>query len=113
MADASTIRLLHSKSYLSGFFLSTNVPQIIEDRTPKFCNCNSYGTYPFGAFHCWLPTPSPEFMILEECWNISKHDLLVLAYYPSFAEFKKRIKEYIRTKRFKLNMRTDLTRSVS
>ena len=61
----------------------------------------------------WLPTTSPEFMILEECWNISKHDLLVLAYYASFAEFKKRIKEYIRTKRFKLNMLIYLTGSVS
>ncbi|MBV9179305.1 MAG: transposase [Nitrososphaeraceae archaeon] len=26
----------------------------------------------------WLPTASPEFMVLEECWNISKNDLLVL-----------------------------------
>lgn len=61
----------------------------------------------------WLPTASPEFMILEECWNISKRELLVLAYYPSFTEFRKRIKEYIRTKRFKLNMRAYLLRSVS
>ena len=61
----------------------------------------------------WLPTASPEFMVLEECWNISKQDLLVLAYYPSFTEFRKRIKEYIRTKRFKLNMRAYLLGSVS
>ena len=61
----------------------------------------------------WLPTASPEFMVLEECWNISKHDLLVLAYYSSFTEFRKRIKKYIRTKRFKLNMHAYLTRSVS
>ena len=61
----------------------------------------------------WLPTASPEFMVLEECWNISKQDLLVLAYYPSFAEFKKKIKGYIRAKRFKLNMRIYLTGSVS
>ncbi len=26
----------------------------------------------------YLPTASPEFMVLEECWNISKKDLLVL-----------------------------------
>ena len=61
----------------------------------------------------WLPTASPEFMVLEECWNISKQDLLVLAYYSSFTEFRKRIKEYIRTKRFKLNMSTYLLGSVS
>ena len=29
----------------------------------------------------WLPTASPEFMVLEEYWNISKNDLLVLKYY--------------------------------
>ena len=27
----------------------------------------------------WLPTASPEFMVLEECWNISKNDLLVIS----------------------------------
>ena len=32
----------------------------------------------------WLPTASPEFMVLEECWNISKDDLLVMKYYRSF-----------------------------
>jgi hypothetical protein len=32
----------------------------------------------------WLPTASPEFMVLEECWNISKNDLLVLTYYASY-----------------------------
>ncbi len=26
----------------------------------------------------YLPTASPEFMVLEECWNIAKNDLLVL-----------------------------------
>jgi len=38
----------------------------------------------------FLPTASPEFMVLEECWNISKDDLLVLTYYTSFTEFRKR-----------------------
>ena len=28
------------------------------------------------------------YMVLEECWNIPKNDLLVLRYYPSFAEFR-------------------------
>ena len=32
----------------------------------------------------YLPTASPEFMVLEECWNISKNDLLVLVYYSTF-----------------------------
>ena len=36
----------------------------------------------------WLPTASPEFMVLEECWNLSKNDLLVLTYYQSFTDFR-------------------------
>ncbi|MGC1930131.1 MAG: transposase [Candidatus Nitrosopolaris sp.] len=26
----------------------------------------------------WLPTASTELMVLEECWNISKNDLLMM-----------------------------------
>ncbi len=36
----------------------------------------------------YLPTASPEFMVMEEIWNIAKQDLLVLKYYSSFADFK-------------------------
>jgi DDE superfamily endonuclease len=52
----------------------------------------------------YLPTASPEFMVLEECWNISKSDLLVLTYYTSFRDFRMKIGQYFRTKRFKFNM---------
>jgi len=60
----------------------------------------------------YRPTASPEFMILEEVWNIAKQDLLVLKYYPSFDGFKKKISMYFRTKRFGLNMRNYLLRDV-
>jgi transposase len=30
----------------------------------------------------YLPTASPEFMVMEEVWNIAKRDLLVINYYP-------------------------------
>ena len=60
----------------------------------------------------YLPTASPEFMILEEVWNIAKQDLLVLKYYPSFEDFKEKISMYFRTKRFSLNMRNYLLRDV-
>ncbi|MGI9009583.1 MAG: transposase [Nitrososphaeraceae archaeon] len=53
----------------------------------------------------YLPTASPEFMVLEEIWNIAKNDLLVLQYYPSFTDFKNKISIYFRKKRFNLNMR--------
>ena len=56
----------------------------------------------------YLPTASPEFMIMEEVWNIAKQDLLVLKYYPSFVDFKEKISGYFRTKRFHLSMRNYL-----
>ena len=61
----------------------------------------------------WLPTASPEFMVLEECWNISKKDLLVSKYYQSFIQFRNKITEYFRTKHFNLEMKRYLLASVS
>ena len=59
-----------------------------------------------------LPTASPEFMMMEEVWNIAKRDLLVLNCYPSFADFKNKISRYFRTKRLGLDMRNYLLRDV-
>jgi len=53
----------------------------------------------------WQPTASPGFMPLEECWNISKDDLLVQFNYSSYDEFKVRVGEYFRTKRFNLDIK--------
>ena len=40
----------------------------------------------------YLPTASsPEFMMMEEVWNIAKRDLLVIQYYQSFADLKEKI----------------------
>ena len=58
-----------------------------------------------------LPTASPEFMVMEEVWNMAKNDLLVLSCYPSFADFKNRVSCYFRTKRFNLKMRNYLLRN--
>ena len=59
----------------------------------------------------YLPAAaSPEFMVIEKVWNITKRDLLVLKYYPSFADLKNKISAYFRTKRFNLNMRNYLLR---
>jgi transposase len=60
----------------------------------------------------YLPTASPEFMMLEEVWNIAKQELLILKYYSSFEDFKQKISLYFRTKRFGLNMRNYLLRAV-
>src|SRR5689334_8512720 len=59
----------------------------------------------------YLPTASPEFMVMEEVWNITKRDLLILKYYSSFADFKNKITRYFRTKRFHLYMSNYLLRS--
>ena len=56
----------------------------------------------------YLPTASPEFMVLEEIWNISKNNLLVLQHYSSFTDFIIKISSYFRTKRFNLDMRNYL-----
>jgi hypothetical protein len=45
----------------------------------------------------YLPTASPEFMVLEEIWHIAKNDLLVLQFYSSLAYFKNKISTYFRT----------------
>ena len=60
----------------------------------------------------YLPTASPEFMVMEEVWNIAKRDMLVLKCYRTFSDFKKSISCYFRTKRFNLNMRNYLLREV-
>jgi hypothetical protein len=60
----------------------------------------------------YLPTAFPEFMILEEVWNIAKQDLLVSKHYSSFEDFKKKVSCYFRTKRFGLDMRNYLLKTV-
>ena len=58
----------------------------------------------------YLLTASPEFMVMEEIWNIAQRDLFVLNYYPSFADLKNKISGYFRTKRFNMDMRNYLLR---
>ena len=60
----------------------------------------------------YLPTASPEFMVMEEVWNMAKRDLLLLKYYPSFEDFIYKVSCYFRTKRFNLDMRNYLLREV-
>ena len=60
----------------------------------------------------YLQAASPEFMVMEEVWNITKRDLFVLKYYSSFADLKNKISIYFRTKRFNLDMGNYLLRGV-
>ncbi len=55
---------------------------------------------------------SPEFMVIEEIWNIAKRDLFILRYYPSYADLKNKISQYFRTKKIYSNMRNYLLRDL-
>ena len=48
----------------------------------------------------FLPTASPEFMVLEECWNISKDDLLVLTYYQVIYRVQKKARTVLQNQTF-------------
>ncbi len=60
----------------------------------------------------YLPTTSPEFMVMEEVWNIAKRDQPVLKYYSSFTNLKNKISVYFRTQRFNLYMGNYLLKKV-
>ena len=60
----------------------------------------------------YLPTASPEFMVMEEVWNIQTRSICSIQYYQSFADLKNNISSYFRTKRFNLDMRNYLLRDV-
>jgi hypothetical protein len=98
------LKQLHYKFPKCYLFLDKASPhQYKSEKVRRYFDEHKYSLIPV-----WLPTASPEFMVLEECWNISKNDLLVLAYYASFTDFRKRVGQYFRTKHFNLNMRNYL-----
>jgi hypothetical protein len=78
------------------------------DKAPQHYKSHKVRTYfeehKDSLIPVYLPTASPEFMVLEECWNISKNDLLVLTYYKSFRDFRIKVGQYFRTKNFEFNM---------
>jgi len=54
----------------------------------------------------WLPTASPEFDAIEECWRQGEKDLSSLPRFPTtLKDLKKFLAAYYRTKRFGLDMR--------
>ncbi|MGH9919590.1 MAG: transposase [Nitrososphaerales archaeon] len=57
----------------------------------------------------WIPTASPEFDMMEECWRQGEKDLSALAVFPTtLQDLKKFLARYYRTKRFHLDMRNFL-----
>ncbi len=52
----------------------------------------------------WIPVGSPAFNVMEECWRQMDNDMLTLRFYSSLGRLSVEIGEYLRTKRFNLNM---------
>jgi len=53
----------------------------------------------------WFPLGCPEFNEMEECWRQTDNDLLAYRHYPSFPNLKTTIADYLRTRRYNLDMR--------
>ena len=101
------LKIIHSKFPKCYLFMDKASPHYRSKRVRDYFDRHKDALIPV-----YLPTASPEFMILEEVWNIAKRDLLLLKYYPSFSDFKDKMSRYFRTKRFNLNMRNYLLRGV-
>jgi hypothetical protein len=98
------LKKIHAKFPKCYLFMDKASPHYRSKKVLKYFEENRDTLIPV-----YLPTASPEFMVLEECWNISKSNLLVLTYYKSFRDFRIKIGQYFRTKRFKFNMYKYLT----
>ncbi|MER5176641.1 MAG: transposase [Candidatus Nitrosocosmicus sp.] len=102
----SFLKIIHSKFPKCYLFMDKASPHYKSKKVQKYFGENKDTLIP-----AYLPTTaSQEFMVMEEVWNIAKHDLLVLKYYTSFGDLKNKISLYFRTKRFDLNMRNYLLR---
>jgi transposase len=101
------LKKIHAKFSKCYLFMDKASPHYNSKKVLKYFEENKDTLIPV-----YLPTASPEFMVMEEVWNIAKRDLFVLKYYTSFADLKNRISLYFRTKRFNLNMRNYLLREV-
>jgi transposase len=100
------LKKIHAKFPQCYLFMDKASPHYKSKRVMAYFEKNKETLIPI-----YLPTASPEFMVMEEIWNIAKRDLLILKYYSSFTDLKNKISFYFRTKRFNLNMRNYLLRN--
>jgi transposase len=101
------LKTIHSKFPKCYLFMDKAPPHYKSRKVKDYLEENRDTLIPV-----YLPTASPEFMMLEQVWNIAKRELLVLQHYSSFDDFKQKISCYFRTNRFGLNMRNYLLRTV-
>ena len=100
------LKKIHAKFPKCYLFMDKASPHYKSKKVLKYFEDNKDTLIPV-----YLPTASPEFMVMEEVWNMAKRDLFVLKYYQSFADLKNKISNYFRTKRFNLDMRNYLLRN--
>ena len=93
------LKTIHSKFPKCHLFMDKASPHYRSRKVRGYFEENNDTLIPV-----YLPSASPEFMVMDAVWNIAKRDLLLLNYYPSFSDFKNRISCYFRTKRFNLDM---------
>ena len=101
------LKKIHAKFQKCYLFMDKAMPHYTCKKVIKYFEDNKDKLIPV-----YLPTASPEFIVMEQIWNIAKRDLLILKYYSSFTDLKNKISKYFRTKRFNLNMRNYLLRKV-
>ncbi len=101
------LKKIHTKFQKCYLFMDKASPHYTCKKVIKYFEDNKDTLIPI-----YLPTASPEFMVMEKVWNIAKQDLFVLKYYSSFTGLQNKISTYFRTKRFNLNMRNHLLRDV-
>jgi transposase len=101
------LKTIHSKFPKCYLFMDKASPHYKSRRVKDYLEENKD-----TLISMYLPTASPEFMMVEEIWNIDKRELLGLKYYSSFKDFKEKVSRYFRTRRCGLNMRNYLLRTV-
>ncbi|MDQ6723312.1 MAG: transposase [Thermoproteota archaeon] len=99
------LKLIHS-NFQCYLFMDKAFPHYNSKKVQKYFEENKDTLIPV-----YLPTASPEFMVMEEVWNIAKRDLFILKCYSSFVDLNNKISDYFRTKRLHLNMRNYLLRT--
>ncbi len=100
------LTMIHSKFPKCYLFMDKTSPHYKSKKVKAYFEENKDTLIPI-----YLPTAaSPEFMVMEEVWNMAKQDLLILNYYLTFADFKVKVSKYFRTKRFDLSKMNYLLR---
>ena len=87
------LKKIHAKFQKCYLFMDKASPHYKSKKVLKYFEENKETLIPI-----YLSTASPEFMMMEEIWNIAKRDLFILKHYSSFAELKDKISKYFRTK---------------